>query len=262
MKHDTNKQIIKNSCLLKNLNMPKTYVIGDIHGGLRALKQVLGLLPKSSDDQFIFLGDYVDGWSDAAETVTFLIDFSKHKNCVFLRGNHDELVYNFLKHKDKNPLWLVHGGESSKLSYANLSTTEIEIHLQFFEGLKNYHIDSGNKLYIHAGFTNLNGPTHEYFPNIVYWDRTLWEMACCLDNSLSKTDVTYPKRLLLFNEIYLGHTPVTRIGKTFPVNFANIWNVDTGAAFKGPLSIIDSNTKEIWQSDPVWKLYPEEKGRN
>ncbi len=242
--------------------MHKTYVIGDIHGGLKALKQVLDLLPKAEDDLFIFLGDYVDGWSEASETVSFLIDFSEGNNCVLLRGNHDELVYTFLKGKENNTMWLAHGGESSKKSYENLSKAILKEHLKFFEKLKNYYIDSSNRLYLHAGFTNQNGPQHEYFPNTVYWDRTLWEMACSLNPLLAKTDTNYPKRLLLFKEIYIGHTPVTRIGKTKPVNHANVWNIDTGAAFKGPLSIIDANTKEVWQSEPVWTLYPEEKGRN
>ena len=242
--------------------MDKTYVVGDIHGGLRALEQVLSLVPKTPNALFIFLGDYVDGWSDSAETISFLIDFSKNNNCVLLRGNHDELVYNFLKTKEYNPMWLVHGGESSKESYENLSETDLEVHLRFFENLTNYHIDSDNNLYLHAGFTNLHGPQHEYYKNSVYWDRTLWEMVRSLDNSLLKTDINYPKRLLLFNEIFIGHTPVTNIGKTRPVNYANVWNIDTGAAFKGPLSIIEVQTKEVWQSEPVWTLYPDEKGRN
>ena len=87
-------------------------------------------------------------------------------------------------------------------------------------------------------------------------------MVCGLDDKLSESDEKYPKRLKLFSEIYIGHTPVTRIGHTKPVNVANVWNVDTGAAFKGPLTIMDIDTKEIWQSDPVWTLYPEEEGRN
>ena len=242
--------------------MHKTYVIGDIHGGLRALKQVLDLVPKASDNLYVFLGDYVDGWSEASETVDFLIDFSERNNCILLRGNHDELIYNFLKDKNNNPMWLAHGGESSKKSYANLSEEDIERHLQFYEELQNYYIDSENRLYLHAGFTNLHGPSYEYFKHSVYWDRTLWEMVCSLDPLLSKTNDHYPKRLLLFSEIYIGHSPVTRIGKTVPVNYANVWNIDTGAAFKGPLSIIEVNSKEVWQSDPVWKLYPEEEGRN
>ncbi|HBY68187.1 MAG TPA: serine/threonine protein phosphatase, partial [Flavobacteriaceae bacterium] len=82
------------------------------------------------------------------------------------------------------------------------------------------------------------------------------------DNSISEDSDNYPKRLKLYKEIYIGHTPVTRVGFSKPANFANVWNVDTGAAFKGTVSVIDADTKEIWQSDPVWQLYPNESGRN
>jgi serine/threonine protein phosphatase 1 len=66
----------------------------------------------------------------------------------------------------------------------------------------------------------------------------------------------------LYDEIYIGHTPVTRIGETTPVQKANVWNVDTGAAFKGPLTIMDIDTKEFWQSEPLDQLYFDERGRN
>jgi serine/threonine protein phosphatase 1 len=47
-----------------------------------------------------------------------------------------------------------------------------------------------------------------------------------------------------------------------PIQAQNVWNVDTGAAFKGRLTALDIVSKEYWQSDPVWKLYPNENGRN
>ncbi|MEZ4778001.1 MAG: metallophosphoesterase family protein [Flavobacteriaceae bacterium] len=240
----------------------RTLVVGDIHGGLKALKQLINKVSPRVTDQFIFLGDYVDGWSESAQTISFLIEFSKEYRCIFLRGNHDELTYKYLKHRDDNPLWLNHGGRATQISYEHFSSEAIENHLLFFQKLINFHIDSQNRLFVHAGFTNLNGPQHEYYPNLVYWDRTLWEMVCSLDKNLSKKDALYPARLQLFSEIYIGHTPTTRLGKTNPLNFANVWNIDTGAAFKGPLSVIDVDTKEVWQSDPVYKLYPSEKGRN
>ncbi len=240
----------------------RTLVIGDIHGGFKGLKQVFDSMEFKPDDRFIFVGDYVDGWSESAETISYLINFSEKYECVFIRGNHDALLYNFLKKGDNNPTWLQHGGESSKKNYENLSEGEIEAHINFLENLRNYFVDEENRLYLHAGFTNLHGPEYEYYPNMVYWDRTLWEMVCALDNSISEEDDNYPKRLKLFKEIYIGHTPVTRVGFTKPVNFANVWNVDTGAAFKGAVSVIDADKKEIWQSDPVWQLYPNESGRN
>jgi serine/threonine protein phosphatase 1 len=240
----------------------RTLVVGDIHGGLRALVQVLEKVVPKEDDTFIFIGDYVDGWSENAETISYLMAFSEKYPCVFIRGNHDDLVYDFLKKQDEKPMWLAHGGQATKESYAKLSREEIDKHIEFFESLQNYHIDEKNRLFLHAGFTNMHGPQNEYYPNLVYWDRTLWEMVCSLDSSISPEDQMYPKRLKLFSEIYIGHTPVTRIGETVPVRKANVWNVDTGAAFKGPLSIIEADSKELWQSDPVWTLYPEEQGRN
>lgn len=240
----------------------KTVVIGDIHGGFKALKKLMENANLPKDTKYIFVGDYVDGWSQSAEVISYLINFSQENDCILLRGNHDELLYNYLKSGEQNPTWLSQGGESSVESYSKLSKTEKGIHLRFLENLINYHIDSKNRLFLHAGFVNQHGPQYEYYSNLVYWDRTLWEMACAMDKNLSEEDDRYPKRLKLFKEIYIGHTPVTRVGFNKPANFANVWNVDTGAAFKGKLSMLDVDSKEIWQSDPVYTFYPDEKGRN
>ncbi len=240
----------------------KTVVIGDIHGGFRALEQLLQRAQTKEETKYIFVGDYVDGWSESAEVIAFLLRFLQQHECVFIRGNHDELLHRYLKSGESNPLWLSQGGESSVESYDRISEEEKKDHLRFFEKMVNYHIDSQNRLFVHAGFTNMHGPQHEYYPNLVYWDRTLWETACSLDPQLGKEDDRFPKRLLLFEEIYIGHTPVTRVGHEKPANFANVWNVDTGAAFKGRISMLDTKTKEVWQSDPVYTLYPDEQGRN
>lgn len=240
----------------------RTLVIGDIHGGLKALQQVWNRAQISKEDTLIFLGDYADGWSDAAEVVSFLISIEKSHKCVFLRGNHDYLVHRYLTKNDTNPLWVAHGGAATMAAYESISKKQRNEHISFLEQLHNYHIDSKNRLFVHAGFTNQAGPKHEFYPDFVYWDRSLWEMACSLDPLLSKKSNRYPKRLLLFEEIYIGHTPTTKIARTIPTNFANLWNIDTGAAFKGSLSVIDASTKEFWQSDPVYTLYPQEKGRN
>ena len=47
-----------------------------------------------------------------------------------------------------------------------------------------------------------------------------------------------------------------------PYMASGVWNIDTGAAFKNPLTIMDVDTKEFWQSDILPSLYPDEKGRN
>ncbi|MEW7279646.1 metallophosphoesterase family protein [Aquimarina sp. 2201CG1-2-11] len=242
--------------------MGRKLVVGDIHGGLKALEQVLEKVKITRDDTLIFLGDYVDGWSDSAQVISLLIELKTSYNCIFIRGNHDDLCYTWLTQEAFYPEWVKHGGQATMNSYEKIADNHIKEHLLFYENLFDYHIDSDNRLFVHAGFTSLHGPHKEYFNKLCYWDRTLWETALALDPKLEETDDKYPKRLLLFDEIYIGHTPVTRINKTIPVHATGVWNIDTGAAFKGPLTIMDVETKEWWQSDPVYKLYPNEKGRN
>ena len=242
--------------------MSRTLAIGDIHGGLKALIQLLERVSLTSKDRLIFLGDYVDGWSDSAKTVSYLIELAKQNSCIFIRGNHDDLVHTWLKYGEQNEKWLEHGGQSSIDAYRNFSEKEKKEHIWFFEEMFNFYKDEKGHLFVHAGFTNLHGPDYEYHDTGFYWDRTLWEMALAMDPKLKRDDSFYPSRLSHFKEIYIGHTPVVKIGKTKPVNKANIWNVDTGAAFKGPLSAIDIATKEIYQSDPVYTLYKNESGRN
>jgi len=240
----------------------RTLVIGDIHGGLRALHQIIERANVIPTDTLIFLGDYVDGWSQSPQVIDYLIELEKTHKCIFIRGNHDELLLEWLVNKADNPMWFKHGGESTVLAYANLSEGIIEKHIGFLRTLENYYLDSQNRLFIHAGFTNVNGIDYEYFPKLFYWDRTLWETALGLDKSLKTTDLLYPKRLTLYHEIYLGHTPVSRINKSIPIQMASVWNIDTSAAFLGPLTIMDVDTKEFWQSEPLPNLYPNEKGRN
>ena len=244
------------------MNAARTLVIGDIHSGLRALQQLLEKVQVQKDDTLIFLGDYIDGWSHAVETINFLLELQKEHQCIFLRGNHDQLCYEWLTGASDNPTWFMHGGEATVNSYSKADKEVKQRHMGFYESLENYHLDQSNRLFLHAGFTNLKGIDFEYFKKTFYWDRTLWELALSLNPNLNPEDIKYPKRLKNYQEIYIGHTPVTRIGKTTPQNAVNVWNIDTGAAFKGPLTALDVDTKEYWQSDPVHMFYPNEQGRN
>lgn len=240
----------------------RTLVTGDIHGGLRALKQVLERAKVTTSDKLIFLGDYVDGWSESPQVLNFLIELNLTHNCIFIRGNHDDLLCRWLHENRENLMWYNHGGESTVNAYQQIASDIKVEHVKFLTALQDYHLDQGNRLYVHAGFTNMNGVHLEHFPRLMFWDRTLWETALALDPTLSKDNVRYPKRFKIYSEVYIGHTPVTKIGVTVPVNMANIWNVDTGAGFNGPLTIIDADTKDFWQSDPLPELYPDERGRN
>ncbi len=240
----------------------RTLVIGDIHGGLIALKQVLERANVTTEDKLIFLGDYVDGWSDSANVIQFLMDLSQQQECIFIKGNHDEYCEEYLELGVSDEVWIKHGGKLTRQNYQELSTEVRQAHLAFFQKMKLFEIDDKNRLFIHAGFTSMKGPEHEHHPTNCYWDRTLWEVAITTDVKIPKHSPLYPQRLKLFEEIFIGHTPTVQYQCKVPMHCINVWNVDTGAAFKGKLTILDIDTKEYWQSDQLNRLYPNEKGRN
>jgi serine/threonine protein phosphatase 1 len=79
------------------------------------------------------------------------------------------------------------------------------------------------------------------FPKLFYWDRTLWETALSLDQRIKPNDLLYPKRLTLYDEIYIGHTP-TRMKQNL-YKKACIYRYRSG--FKGPLSILDGHKRVL-----------------
>nr|WP_322623377.1 metallophosphoesterase family protein [uncultured Flavobacterium sp.] len=242
--------------------MGRTLVIGDIHGSLRAVQQVLERAAVTTEDHLIFLGDYVDGWSQSPEVIDFLLELKATHNCTYIRGNHDDLLMQWLHTGQYSEQWFNHGGRITMERYNALPDDKKQVHILFLESLKDYHLDEENRLFVHAGFTNVNGIHHEYFTRMAYWDRTLWETALALNPALDTQHPHYPKRFNHYKEIFIGHTPVSRTAGTKPMQKANIWNVDTGAAYRGPLTLLDADTKEFWQSDSVDTLYPDEGGRN
>jgi serine/threonine protein phosphatase 1 len=242
--------------------MARTYVIGDIHGALRALQQLIQLIKPGKDDQLIFLGDYVDGWSESRQVLDYLMQLDKTHTCIFIKGNHDAWCEEWLLGMGTDTDWLLHGGQATIASYAGISDEEKKIHLDFFNRMLSYYEDGNRRLFVHAGFSAMRGPLREHYPGNFYWDRTLWEMAMAVDKRIPKDSFFYPKRLLLYEEIFIGHTPTTNYDIEIPMNRCNVWNVDTGAAFMGRISAMDVETKKFKQSDVVQLLYPGETGRN
>ncbi|MDO7170830.1 metallophosphoesterase family protein [Mariniflexile sp. AS56] len=238
------------------------YAIGDIHGGLKALLQVLNKVEVKEEDTLIFVGDYVDGWSESAQVIAFLLDLSEKINCIFIKGNHDVWCENWLETEEVNPTWYMHGGKETMESYAGISDAEKKGHLEFFQKMALYHMDAENRLFLHAGFTSPHGVDREAFQQTFYLDRTLWEMALSMDKSIKEDSLVFPNRLKHYKEIYIGHTPTTNFNCDVPMQAFNIWNIDTGAAFKGKITAVNIETKAIHQSDALPGLYPNEKGRN
>ncbi len=241
----------------------RTLVIGDIHGGCKALLQVLDKAKVTPQDTLIFLGDYVDGWSESAQTVEKLLALATTNTCIFIRGNHDLWCGLWLNKGATNPVWLAHGGKETMESYVETGLLTDNRHRAFFNELQDYYIDSENRLFLHAGFTSMHGVGREEYVSNYYFDRTLWEAAMLAEKiSPEILEKNPPQRFVHYKEIFIGHTPTTNYQETTPMTAYKVCNVDTGAAFKGKLTIMDIDSKEFWQSDTLPSLYPDEKGRN
>lgn len=218
------------------------------------------------NDQLISVGDVCDGWPETAETIEILL---RIRNLVYCRGNHDDWVIRFLPDNPDKILttdyraWEVHGGLATQESYKKNAELK-EKHIEWLKKSVVYYIDETNRLYLHAGFDtefpideqprNRSYDSSDGVPTIYFWDRTFWSNV-----SRGFIDLVCDT----YTEIYIGHTPtISKWKHGKPVRLGNVTNMDTGASFMGKLSLLNVETKELYQSDPVFQLYPEHKGRN
>jgi len=137
--------------------MARTFTIGDIHGGRRALQQVLDKVGLKQGDRLIFLGDYVDGWSESRQVIELLMELDDRHDCIFILGNHDAWCEEWLMGWGADRDWVLHGGQATIDSYAGISPADRERHLRFFRNMRPYYEDN-NCLFIHAGFSSMHGP--------------------------------------------------------------------------------------------------------
>jgi len=235
----------------------KSYVIGDIHGALKALDQIIKLIQPDENSRLIFLGDYVDGLPESAQVIDYLMKLDDRFSCIFLKGNHDIWLQRWLEQGYADPVWLGNDGRSTLKSYENYSQSDKEKHLDFLRNLRNFYVDEGQNLFVHAGFTSQRGPDNELHGEYLFNDRTLLETAMIFRGSGHFQTDHFPMRLSLFNEIFIGHTPTLKFGYSEPIHAANVWAVDTGIKKNGKLSAIQVKTKQFWQSDLGSDLYPE-----
>lgn len=196
-------------------------------------------------DRLIFLGDAADVWPESPESMEELM---RAKNLVYLLGNHDIWLLNWLRYDIMSPTWLNQGGWATIKAYGKPGWQDRKAdHLAFLEMQRLYHVDEEKRLYVHAGIEP-GLPLEDQDKKLLVRDRKMFAA----------------KGIRGFKEVFMGHSPTTNEGSATPLNFGgrdNIWRLDTGAGWNGQLTIMDVATKEYWQSDPVAGLYPGEKGR-
>ena len=152
----------------------RIYSIGDIHGRSDLLEKLLKKIQEDvkkkpvRNNTIIFLGDYIDRGKNSKKVVELIINLSDRFKKIFLKGNHEDMLNNFLKDPNLLDIWLVNGGDKTLINYGvNLKKfflgkkDALQIqkeflnkiprrHLHFLKSLKHFYQIS-NYFFTHAG---------------------------------------------------------------------------------------------------------------
>lgn len=225
--------------------MKRLLAIGDIHGRLGKLRELVRQVWPDAEDQVVFLGDYIDRGPDSRGVIDFLLTFAERfPRTVFLRGNHEQLFLDALVERgirtgktlrEISPLYrrnalgsdvelfLGNGGSATLLSYEGTWEIPPE-HRRFLEEtVLTYRV--GRYLFVHAGAGD-GFEAEEQDPYVLLWSR------------FSPPGRGEERQVV-------GHT-ITGDGQ--PRFEAGRIHLDTGAGTDGPLTACDLLTQRIWQA--------------
>ena len=226
----------------------RVYVLGDLHGRLDLLDKVYSKIEddiKKLDTSYalklVFLGDYIDRGPDSKSVIDFLLKISGDDRLekVFLKGNHEATLLNFIEDPNIIQTWKTYGGLETLHSYG-VDITAVqedkgiedvhksflsllpEDHLEFLRALKlSYY--TGDYFFCHAGVR----------PGVELEKQSEEDLIWIRDEFLS-SHADHGK------VIVHGHTPVEQ-----PEIWSNRINIDTGAYISNKLSclILDKDNK-------------------
>ncbi|MES0871055.1 metallophosphoesterase [Pseudovibrio sp. SCP19] len=216
----------------------RAYVVGDIHGSFELLKGAIRMIDEdaaeySGDCYEIFLGDYIDRGKQSAEVLHYLAFHSSHtRKRICLKGNHEEVLLDFLKNPSLISMWVSFGGLETLSSFGvslngtdpHLLSNELRCDLQNVMGARLIEFLSrlptsfelGDYYFVHAGVN----------PKKELSAQTTAEQLWIRDAFLTSARC-YQKKIVH------GHTPVS-----VPEILENRINIDTGAYFTGELSVL------------------------
>jgi serine/threonine protein phosphatase 1 len=153
----------------------RVYAIGDIHGRLDLLDALLqriasdGTTAGDGIRYIVFLGDYIDRGPQSCGVIERLAgDPPPGFGAIFLKGNHEDSMIQFLSDTRVGPNWLQFGGAATLESYGItvspegppgewLRTLQARLHAalpprhrSFLAGLRT-RVAIGDYLFVHAG---------------------------------------------------------------------------------------------------------------
>ena len=200
--------------------MREHWVIPDIHGCAKTLRALIEeMIQPSKHDWLYFLGDYIDRGPDTFKVIEYLIDLKKKgSNLIFLKGNHEELLENYLAGIDRSN-FLLNGGQQTLESYLKenqQSTVAIpEKHLDFYNSLDYYH-ETEKYIFVHAGLKD-KIPLASQNVSDLLWIR----------KNFIKSKYDFGK------QVVFGHTPFRQ-----PLVLPNKIGIDTGAGYGKKLTCV------------------------
>jgi serine/threonine protein phosphatase 1 len=215
----------------------RLYVLGDIHGRLDLLNQLIDAVHRDVD-QFggnsltVTLGDYIDRGPNSRGVIERLMTNPFPGDYVALKGNHDAMLSIFLDDPSIGPMWLKLGGLETLRSFGisvprftfgqkykraaeQLRTVISREHLNFLTCLKT-SLTIGHYFFCHAG-VRPGVPLGRQSEEDLLWIRD--------EFTKSKTNFG--------NIVVHGHTPVAK-----PEVLSNRINIDTGAFATGRLTCL------------------------
>lgn len=196
--------------------MDRLVAIGDIHGCVHTLKDLLNRVSYSSQtDTLVFIGDYIDRGYFSYEVVDMLIKLQHQvgkDKVVCLRGNHEQMAIDAYRHGNY-PLWYRNGGRSTEYSFEK-NGQDLANAISWFETLPLVY-DTPEIIFCHAG---LSYPLlQDNSQEDLLWGRD-W----------IRTDTEEREKQVVF-----GHTPRGG-GRAYTVPTGNIC-IDAGCVFGGRL---------------------------
>lgn len=149
------------------------FAVGDVHGCYDPLCDLLRNIraaKTTARPEIIFLGDYIDRGPKSREVINLLtsIDVTQGFAPIFLKGNHEATLLDFLADPSVGPSWVQYGGAETLMSYGvnpprlkgdepgwieashKLRHSMPASHRQFFESLGLW-ADRGLYFFAHAG---------------------------------------------------------------------------------------------------------------
>jgi serine/threonine protein phosphatase 1 len=221
----------------------RLFVVGDIHGCYAELSVLMQYLTSelkfSTDDQLIFIGDYVDRGKGSKQVIDLLVDLKKSSpETVFLKGNHEGMLLDFLGLGGiGGDVYLANGGGDTLLSYGvdpvnaldgrAIAARLPENHLRFLQELE-VGVSLAEFVFVHAG-VRPGVPLDKQSEDDCMWIRTDFVES---QHEFGKT-------------IVFGHTPFEDVVVHLPFKIG----IDTGLVYGNKLSMVELVEGDLYQVD-------------